>query len=141
MRENAYHTKLMINKGSLPGQLGDGKKVAVYPPVRGIYRHGEQVWFGGRTNNGQKGQSTNTHWFVAPCGTFDKRQFVQDWRRDSTDYLRKISDESYYGDGSQGFTKSMIWQFYDFVDDQSYDSRWGWSEVTGEAALEAGTVL
>jgi len=141
MREDAKHTKLMINKGSLPGQLGDGKKVAVYPPVRGIYRHGEQVWFGGRTNDGKNGQSTNTHWFVAPCGTFDKRQFVQDWRKDSTNYLRKISDESYYGDGSQGFTKSMIWQFYDFTPNQSYDSRWGWSEVTGEAALEAGTVL
>ena len=95
--------------------------------VRGIYRHGEQVWFGGKTNSGG-GRGKNTHWFVAP------HSFDLDLTGDMTvDVGTKT-----FGDGSLRFSLDELLRIYDQYSGQSFDDDWKFKDVGGDIDEEEG---
>ena len=101
-----------------------------YAPVRGIYRHGEQIWFGGKLNNGD-GYGKNTHWFAAPCGTYDEVAALEG-------LPEGLTPRNAYGDGTLGFSKHYLLQIYDRYPGQSFDQYWDFDKYSGEERTEAG---
>ena len=100
----------------------------LYPYVRGIYRHGEQVWFGGR-QNGAEGMGDNTHWFIAPCGTFDE-DFVKQGlpfaylEGGKVGERKKRMPESSLGNGYFGYTLEELIRQYSKRKNQTFDKDW-----------------
>ena len=101
--------------------------------VRGIYRHGEKVWFGGRNNSGG-GYSDNTHWFVMPTGRYDERQSVQDTALESVTSSFNLA--GLYGDGSKGLSLINVLALADRYKGCSFDNDWDFDKFTGESEQE-----
>ena len=100
-----------------------------YGTVSGFYKHGEQVWFGGKLNTGKNGEANGeTHWFVAPCGTYDERPEVLEHKNPPN-----YQDRVHYGDGSLGLSKAELLRLYDRYSGQSYDYEWNF-KTRGEGA-------
>jgi len=95
--------------------------------VRGIYRHGEQVWFGGRLNTGG-GYGKNTHWFIAP------HSFDLDLTGDMTEDVGTKT----FGDGSLRFSLNELLRIYDQYPNQSFDNDWNFREKGGDIDEESG---
>jgi len=139
-----FNSRGVTDTHSKHARTGSGN-YAKYGYVRGIYVHGEQVWFGGRTNTGKDGAPDGeTHWFVAPCGTYDEdvwKEVSSETNPNSKFATRKYSVTQMYGNGVKGFSKAQLLRLYDRYEGQSMDREWSYDEVSGEAALEAGPTI